>query len=76
MTDHQLVDAPLAGYRYRRWLTREVCVGDVGIGGDNPIRVQSMTSTRTLDTEATVAQADPDGGRRQRAGADYRAHCR
>jgi (E)-4-hydroxy-3-methylbut-2-enyl-diphosphate synthase len=31
-------------------------VGDVGIGGDNPIRVQSMTTTDTRQTEATVAQ--------------------
>ena len=36
--------------------TREVRVGSVGIGGDNPIRVQSMTTTDTRDTEATVAQ--------------------
>jgi (E)-4-hydroxy-3-methylbut-2-enyl-diphosphate synthase len=36
--------------------TREVLVGGVGVGGDNPIRVQSMTTTRTSDTEATVAQ--------------------
>jgi (E)-4-hydroxy-3-methylbut-2-enyl-diphosphate synthase len=33
-----------------------VRVGDVGIGGDNPIRVQSMTTTDTQETEATVAQ--------------------
>lgn len=32
-------------------------VGNVGIGGDNPIRIQSMTTTDTMDTEATVAQA-------------------
>src|SRR5687767_10121248 len=36
--------------------TREVLVGGVGVGGENPIRVQSMTTTRTIDTEATVAQ--------------------
>ncbi|MCB0806701.1 MAG: (E)-4-hydroxy-3-methylbut-2-enyl-diphosphate synthase [Bacteroidales bacterium] len=34
-----------------------VQVGNVAIGGNNPIRIQSMTSTNTLDTEATVAQA-------------------
>ena len=45
---------PYAPVRRR---TREVRVGDVGIGGDNPIRVQSMTTTDTRDTEATVAQA-------------------
>ncbi len=43
-------------YRPARRPTREVRVGAVGIGGDNPIRVQSMTNTDTLDTEATVAQ--------------------
>jgi (E)-4-hydroxy-3-methylbut-2-enyl-diphosphate synthase len=35
---------------------REVMIGDVGIGGDNPIRVQTMTNTNTLDIEATAAQ--------------------
>jgi (E)-4-hydroxy-3-methylbut-2-enyl-diphosphate synthase len=43
-------------YRYRRRPTRQVLVGDVGVGGVNPIRVQSMTTTDTMDTEATVAQ--------------------
>lgn len=32
-------------------------VGNIGIGGNNPIRVQSMTTTDTMDTEATVNQA-------------------
>ncbi|MBO5538105.1 MAG: (E)-4-hydroxy-3-methylbut-2-enyl-diphosphate synthase [Prevotella sp.] len=32
-------------------------VGNIGIGGDNPIRIQSMTTTNTNDTEACVAQA-------------------
>lgn len=36
--------------------TREVCVGGVGIGGKNPIRLQSMTTTNTLDVAGTVAQ--------------------
>jgi len=31
-------------------------VGHVGVGGDNPLRIQSMTTTRTEDTEGTVAQ--------------------
>ncbi len=44
-------------YRYARRVTRTVMVGNVGVGGDNPIRVQSMTTTRTQDVEATVAQA-------------------
>lgn len=36
--------------------TRVVMVGDVGIGGDEPIRVQTMTNTDTLDIEKTAAQ--------------------
>ncbi len=43
--------------KYSRLKTREVKVGKVGIGGNNPIRVQSMTITNTMDTEATVAEA-------------------
>lgn len=42
---------------YTRFKTREVKVGSVGIGGDNPIRVQSMTTTDTMDTAATVEQS-------------------
>lgn len=42
---------------YSRFKTREVKCGDVGIGGDNPIRIQSMTTTDTMDTKATVAQS-------------------
>jgi (E)-4-hydroxy-3-methylbut-2-enyl-diphosphate synthase len=33
-------------------------VGDLGIGGDHPIRIQSMTTTDTLDTQGTVDQAE------------------
>ena len=32
-------------------------VGSIAIGGDNPIRIQSMATTDTNDTEASVAQA-------------------
>jgi (E)-4-hydroxy-3-methylbut-2-enyl-diphosphate synthase len=42
---------------YQRFKTREVMIGDIGVGGNNPIRVQSMTTTDTMDTEATVAQS-------------------
>jgi (E)-4-hydroxy-3-methylbut-2-enyl-diphosphate synthase len=42
---------------YERWKTRAVRIGDIGIGGDNPIRVQSMTTTDTMDTAGTVAQS-------------------
>ena len=44
-------------FAYRRRPTRVVMVGEVGVGGDNPLRLQSMTTTRTQDTDATVAQA-------------------
>jgi (E)-4-hydroxy-3-methylbut-2-enyl-diphosphate synthase len=42
----------------RRRPTRVVRVGDVAIGGDQPIRVQSMTTTDTLDTAGTVDQVE------------------
>src|SRR5881397_3376200 len=42
--------------QYRRRATREVRVGDVGIGGDNPIRVQSMITCDTMDTEMSIQQ--------------------
>src|ERR1043165_1550168 len=41
---------------YQRRATREVMVGRVGIGGANPIRVQSMITCDTMDTEASIAQ--------------------
>jgi (E)-4-hydroxy-3-methylbut-2-enyl-diphosphate synthase len=43
-------------YRYQRRITREVMVGGVGIGGANPIRVQSMITCDTMDTEASIGQ--------------------
>lgn len=42
---------------YSRYKTREVMVGSVGIGGNNPVRIQSMTTTDTMDTKATVEQS-------------------
>ncbi|TAH40359.1 MAG: 4-hydroxy-3-methylbut-2-en-1-yl diphosphate synthase [Bacteroidetes bacterium] len=42
---------------YSRYLTREVKCGDLGIGANNPIRVQSMTTTDTMNTNATVEQS-------------------
>lgn len=36
--------------------TKVVTIGNVGIGGSNPIRIQSMTNTKTEDVKATVAQ--------------------
>jgi (E)-4-hydroxy-3-methylbut-2-enyl-diphosphate synthase len=43
-------------FSYRRRPTREVMVGGVGFGGSNPIRVQSMITSDTMDTAACVAQ--------------------
>ena len=42
---------------YSRFKTREVMVGGIGFGGDNPIRVQSMTTADTMDTMATVEES-------------------
>lgn len=42
---------------YQRLNTRCVNVGDVGVGGKNPIRIQSMTTTNTMDTENTISQS-------------------
>src|SRR3979409_654959 len=42
---------------YSRYVTREVMAGTLGIGGNNPVRVQSMTTTDTMNTIATVEQS-------------------
>jgi len=42
---------------YSRLKTIEVNVGNIGVGGDNPIRLQSMTTTDTMDTELSIEQA-------------------
>jgi (E)-4-hydroxy-3-methylbut-2-enyl-diphosphate synthase len=44
-------------FSYSRFQTIEVKIGPVGFGGENPIRLQSMTTTDTMDTAATVAQS-------------------
>lgn len=41
---------------YNRFPTHEIKVGNIGIGGNNPIRVQTMTNTNTSDIEATLSQ--------------------
>jgi len=41
---------------YSRWHTREVAIGDVPLGGKNPIRIQSMTTVDTMDTLGSVEQ--------------------
>src|SRR5213595_450245 len=43
-------------YAYRRRKTRQVKVGNIGVGGDNPIRVQSMITCDTMDTDASIQQ--------------------
>ena len=42
---------------YSRFKTREVNIGDIALGGNNPIRIQSMTTTDTMDTQSTVEQS-------------------
>lgn len=54
-------------FNYTRRKTIEVMVGGTPLGGDNPIRVQSMTTTSTNDTEGSVAQAE----RIIKAGGEY-----
>lgn len=50
-----------------RLLTKEINVGNIGLGGKNPVRLQSMTSAKTMDTVATVEQCV----RIFNAGADF-----
>lgn len=47
----------LSRFATHRRESREVLVGPVGVGAENPIRIQSMTTTLTQDVEATVKQA-------------------
>ena len=42
---------------FSRFKTREVIVGKLAFGGINPIRIQSMTTTDTMDTIATVEES-------------------
>lgn len=44
-------------FNYRRRISQSVQVGSLSIGGDAPVRIQSMTTTNTNDTEASVQQA-------------------
>ena len=53
--------------QYSRYKTREVFIGDVPLGANNPIRIQSMTTTDTMNTLATVEQSI----RMIEAGCDY-----
>lgn len=53
--------------QYSRYKTREVFVGGIPLGGKNPIRIQSMTTTDTMNTIATVEQTI----RMVKAGCEY-----
>ncbi|MFA6769416.1 MAG: flavodoxin-dependent (E)-4-hydroxy-3-methylbut-2-enyl-diphosphate synthase, partial [Parabacteroides sp.] len=54
-------------FNYCRQETSEVNIGAVPMGGSNPIRIQSMTNTSTMDTEACIEQSK----RIIKAGGDY-----
>lgn len=54
-------------FNYKRRRTTEVNIGAAQMGGPNAIRIQSMTNTSTMDTEASVAQAQ----RISDAGGEY-----
>ncbi len=57
----------MSDFDYRRRTSREVNIGGIPLGGNNPIRVQSMTNTSTMDTAASVEQCAAIAA----AGADY-----
>lgn len=43
-------------FKTKRRKTREVFVGNIGVGGNNPVRIQSMTTSSTRDVDATIEQ--------------------
>lgn len=53
--------------KYSRYKTQEVSIGNIPLGNNNPIRIQSMTITNTMDTKATVEQTI----RIVKSGCDY-----
>lgn len=42
---------------YERFTTREVKIGNVGVGGNNPVRVQSMTTADTMNTQESIEES-------------------
>ncbi|MGJ8640881.1 MAG: (E)-4-hydroxy-3-methylbut-2-enyl-diphosphate synthase [Opitutaceae bacterium] len=56
MTSSSQLDYCASRFQAKRRLAREIMVGGVGVGGSNPIRIQSMTTTNTQDVDATVKQ--------------------
>lgn len=55
MANQSLYCIDLLGYK--RFPTREVKVGGVGVGGKNPVRVQSMTTKDTMDTKGSIEES-------------------
>ena len=49
-------------YAYHRRMSWPVSVGNVTVGGDAPVVIQSMTSTSTMDTEGSAAQIERIAG--------------
>src|ERR1043165_8408932 len=49
-------EAPIATAPFRRRSTRRVMIGNIPVGGNAPISVQTMTKTKTGDAAATIAQ--------------------
>ena len=43
--------------QYSRFKTRQIKIGNIRIGGESPIVIQSMTTTNTMDTQATIAES-------------------
>ena len=56
MSDQSNMQYCKSRYQCERRVSRRINIGDVGIGGNQPLRVQSMTTTNTQDIEATVKQ--------------------
>ena len=54
-------------FNYRRRVSSQVSIGHTPLGGEQPLRIQSMTTTPTTDVEASVAQCRAIVN----AGADY-----
>ena len=66
MEDNKVYQAQ-SYFNYSRRYSSVVCVGDVPMGGGNPVRLQSMTTRSTLDTDGCVLQSE----RIIQAGGEY-----
>ena len=51
-----LKNRPINEGSHNRYVSSEIQIGSIALGGTNPIRIQSMTNTDTLDTKTSVAQ--------------------